>query len=805
MGVVYEAEQSEPVRRRVAVKMIKIGMDTEEVVRRFDAERQALAVMEHPGIAKVFDGGATAEGRPYFVMELVRGVRLDEYCDGERLSTRHRVELFARVCEAVQHAHQKGVIHRDLKPSNVLVLDVDGQAAPKIIDFGIAKAMTQELAEHTALTTMGQAIGTLAYMSPEQAEMGAVDVDTRTDIFSLGVMLFELLAGRVPLDPGQMGVPAFLAQLMQRDRTMPTLSSRLLGMNQEELEALASLRGTSVARLTRQLGEDLQWIVFKAIEKDRSLRYETANGLAMDLRRYLADEPVVARPPSTLYRSRKFVRRNKVGVIAGAAVAIAMVVATTVSTLAMFRAIRAEEIARQEAATANQVSDFLERVFAVSDPSEARGNAITARELLDAGAERIGTELEDQPAVRARLMATIGRVFFGLGLMDRAEELLRSTLDLIERESETAPDLTPHVLSSLGSVLAERGLVDEADSVLTLSAAMWRGLDGEELRYAQALRDLGYYRALFLGDRVAADSLVLQAIDIQEGVLGQDHPVVAESLSMLAYLHDDDPDFAEPIQRRVLDIYERSFGWVDTRTLSQAHDLYLTLLGRGAFDEAEPLMRRVVDSVEVVYGAEHRALASARMDFSMLYAELGRHAEAIDLLVAALGIFEASVGARAPETAYARQLLAWSLAELGELARADGSAVEAVDALEANLGRAHNWTAQALVTLGTVRLALGRAEEAESLLREGVAIQEGNWGPDHRILYEPLVVLGRLLASEERWTAADSAYSKALRICLQARAPRHPCVQETADGSSEVLRRLGRTEAADSVARLGRE
>jgi tetratricopeptide (TPR) repeat protein/tRNA A-37 threonylcarbamoyl transferase component Bud32 len=803
MGLVYEAEQSEPVQRRVALKMIKIGMDTKEVVARFEAERQALAVMEHPGIAKVFDAGATEQGRPFFVMELVRGVRLDEYCDREHLTTRQRAELFVSVCDAVQHAHQKGVIHRDLKPSNVLVSDEDGHPMPKVIDFGIAKATGQELTDRTALTADGQAIGTLAYMSPEQAETGGLDVDTRTDIYSLGIVLYELLSGSVPLDPSKMGMPAFLARLVEPDLTMPTLSNHVFGLARDELEALAKQRGTTAGRLGRQLGEDLQWIVFKAIEKDRDHRYGTASGLAMDLRRYLTDEPVTARPPAALYRARKFFRRNRAGVLAGAAAALALLLGTTVSTLAMFRALRAEEVARQEAETATQVSDFLEGVFSVNDPSEARGNTITARELLEAGAARIGTELADQTAVQARLMATMGRVFEGLGLMDQGEELLRNSLNTIDEDPATAPDLKPQVLSSLGAVLAERGLVEEADSLLAEAVGLWSSMEDEGLRHARALYQLGYHRAVFLGDRKAADSLVLHAIAIQEDILGPDHPTVGESLSMLAYFHDDDPEFAEPIQRRVLGIYDETYGWNDTRTLSQGNDLFLTLLGSGAFDEAETLMRRVVDGIEVVYGNDHPALASARMDLSLLYTELARHAEAVELLDPAVETFVRAYGERAPETAYARQLLAVSLLELGRLAEAEEYATASAGDLEASLGRTHNWTAQALAALGLLRLRQDRPEEAEPLLRETISTQEGNWGPDHRILFEPLVALGSLLILGERWDAADSAYARALEICQSARLPTHPCVGKAAEGYSTVLRARGLTLEADSVARLG--
>ncbi len=410
MGIVYEAEQKEPVRRRVAVKIMKVGMDTKEVMGRFEAERQALAVMEHPGIAKVLDAGATEQGRPYFVMELVRGVRLDEYCDLQRLTTRQRVELFSRVCEAVQHAHQKGVIHRDLKPSNVLVTEEGDRPAPKIIDFGIAKATGQKLTQETVVTTYGQMLGTLAYMSPEQAEMSGLDVDTRADIYSLGVMLHELVGGKVPLDPKELGAPVFLARLIERDETMPTLAKRISGLDRVQLDRLAELHRTDPGKLKRELGGDLQWIVLKAMDKDRGRRYETASGLAMDLQRYLADEPIAARPPTTMYRFRKFARRHRVGVVLTGAIAVLVVgFATTMAIQANLIA-QERDRAQVQATKAEQVSTFVTGLFQGSDPNLFPGDTLTARELLRRGVERIDTDLADQPDLRADLLGVMGDV-----------------------------------------------------------------------------------------------------------------------------------------------------------------------------------------------------------------------------------------------------------------------------------------------------------------------------------------------------------------------------------------------------------
>jgi serine/threonine protein kinase len=326
-GVVYMAEQEEPVRRRVALKVIKLGMDTKQVIARFEAERQALAMMDHPNIAKVLDAGATEAGRPYFVMELVRGIKITDYCDQNNLPTRDRLDLFIKVCQAIQHAHQKGIIHRDIKPSNILVTLHDGAPVPKVIDFGIARATEGRLTDQTLFTAFEQFIGTPAYMSPEQAEMSGLDIDTRSDIYSLGVLLYELLTGKTPFDAKQLaaaGLDEMRRTIREQEPVRP--STRLGTMLEGELTTTAKHRQTDAPKLLHLLRGDLDWIVMKALEKDRTRRYETANGLAADLKRHLNNEAVVARPPSTAYRFQKLVRRNKLVFAAGASIGAALII-----------------------------------------------------------------------------------------------------------------------------------------------------------------------------------------------------------------------------------------------------------------------------------------------------------------------------------------------------------------------------------------------------------------------------------------------------------------------------------------------
>jgi serine/threonine protein kinase len=357
MGTVYLAEQSRPVRRLVALKIIKPGMDSRQVVARFEAERQALALMDHPNIARVLDGGTTESGRPFFVMELVKGVPLTKYCDDPRLTPRQRLELFLPVCHAVQHAHQKGIIHRDLKPSNVMVCLYDGRPVPKVIDFGIAKATGQKLTERTMFTEVGQVVGTLEYMSPEQAELNQLDIDTRSDIYSLGVLLYELLTGSKPLDRKRLKSAALLEVLRLIREEEPPRPSTRLSESQEALPSVSAQRQTEPAKLARLVRGELDWIVMKALEKDRSRRYETANGFALNIQRYLADEPVLACPPTVRYRLQKFVFRNRGPVLAATVIVLLAIIAIVGTTLGLPRSQRSEEHAQQEARQAKQGRD----------------------------------------------------------------------------------------------------------------------------------------------------------------------------------------------------------------------------------------------------------------------------------------------------------------------------------------------------------------------------------------------------------------------------------------------------------------
>jgi serine/threonine protein kinase/Tfp pilus assembly protein PilF len=802
MGLVYEAEQTEPIHRRVALKVIKSEVATREFVARFEAERQALAVMTHDSIAKVLDAGTSEARRPYFVMELVRGVPITEYCDAQSLSTRERIALFIPVCRAVQHAHQKGVIHRDLKPTNVLVTEDEGKPLPKVIDFGVAKAVGQHLTEKTLVTMFGQAMGTPAYMSPEQAEMSGLDVDTRTDVYSLGVMLFELLVGRLPADPQELGLQEFMARLVMRATDPPAPSAKLDSLEHER-ETLARLRSTDVESLRRQLRGDLDWIVLRAMEQDRNRRYETANGLAMDLTRYLADEPVHARPPTATYRVRKFVRRHRVAVTAMGAVMAALVAGAAAAAVGLVRATRAEAQAREEAATAQQVSQFLTGLFKVSSPSRARGNAITAREILDSGAKRIGTELAGQPLVQARLMHTIGDVYAQLGLYPEAERLLGQSLATRERLLGSGAAEVRDNLTSLGRVYTEQGSYAQAESTLkratrlTEQASGGSAADGAESysELAELYRQQGRY--------AEAESLMTKSLAILQRTRGPNDPGVADELGQLASAMAEQgrPAAAESLFRRSLAIRQRTLG-PDHPDVSKIYsNLASSLFEQGKLAEAESLYRRSLAIKTKAYGPAHPLVALDLFNVANVESEKGRHAEAIALFEQARAIWERALG---PEHPY----VAAALTGMSEAYGRDGRFAEAVPLLqralairEKTLAPDHPFIASTRNDLGKAFRQLRRFPEAETELRAALELRRKVLEPNSFYTAETLGELGNLYRDERRNDEAAQMYRQALRQWDASGRPHAEGWNDIAHGYVELLRRLGRGAEADSLER----
>ena len=478
MGIVYVADQSAPIARRVALKVLKLGMDTKQFVARFEAERQALAVMDHPGIARVYDAGAAENGRPYFVMELVHGVPITEYCDSNRLDTRARVELLISVCHAVQHAHQKGVIHRDLKPSNVLVRLQDGRPVPKIIDFGVAKAIDRPLTNLTLYTEVGQRIGTPAYMSPEQMEMSGLDIDTRTDIYSLGVMMYELLTSTLPFSEDLVRRAVSRPELL-RDTDPQTPSARITSLGQETSE-VASRRHSDPSSLRHALEGDLDWITLKAMAMDRTRRYETVNGLAMDLQRYLAYEPVSARPPSTQDRVAKFVRRHRVGVAVAASAALLVVAATLGLALLAQRLARERDRAEREAARASSIAGFLQDTLGSADPWSGGNRDVSVTDALAAATVKVDRAFQNQPLDAAAVRRTIASTYAGLGRFDEAETLVRSALEAQRAVLGGAHEEVAETLSVLANVYSNKGQHEQAEASAREALGTRQRLTGNE-------------------------------------------------------------------------------------------------------------------------------------------------------------------------------------------------------------------------------------------------------------------------------------------------------------------------------------
>jgi serine/threonine protein kinase/Tfp pilus assembly protein PilF len=683
MGVVYQALQERPVRRTVAIKVVRMGMATHEVVARFETERQALAMMSHPNIARVFDAGMTEAGRPYFVMEYVEGVPITRHCDEARLGTRERLALFLQVCDGIQHAHQKGIIHRDIKPSNVLVASQDGAATPKIIDFGIAKATGRGQAQATLLTQVGQIVGTLAYMSPEQASLTGYDVDVRTDVYSLGVLLYELLVGRLPFDtrPTDVAFDEICRRIREVDPPRPSTCVRTIG---PESRQIATRRQTDVAAFLRDLQGDLDWVVMKALEKQADRRYPSASEFAADVGRYLTHQPVAARPPSARYRLRKFVRRHRFGVASAAVIAVLLAAGTVGTAVGLLRSRISEKRALAEARTAERLADYFVDIFRSADPEQ--GPSITAQAILDAKAQGVldGKTLAEEPGVRGRVMAAMGEAYMGLGMFGKAKAMMEQALPLLRASYGEQSEAVYNVVNELGQLASKLGDHEAARGYYEQALALAeRTLGPDHPHIPPILKNLGE-ECRWLEDLPAARGYLQRSLELRTALHGEESMAVARTLGSLARLEADSGNFdrALPLARRSLEVRQALLE-PDAPGIGYGY-LFLAdvQLAAGANEDALASYQAALAIWEPALGAEHENVRALHLRLARTYLALGDRDRAWASYERSYHIARATYPEDDPDLApsLARYLDEYAdfLVELGRPAEADGLRQDAV-------------------------------------------------------------------------------------------------------------------------------
>ncbi len=789
MGSVWRAKQTEPVKRFVAVKLIKTGMDSRQVLARFEAERQALALMDHPNIAKVLDGGLH-EHRPYFVMELVKGVPITEYCDANRMTPQQRLELFVPVCNAIQHAHQKGIIHRDIKPSNVLVALYDDKPVVKVIDFGIAKATGAALTEQTIDTGFGGIVGTPQYMSPEQATFNNIDIDTRSDVYALGVLLYELLTGSPPFAQKELEKRGLLEMLrVVREEEPPRPSTKL--STADALPSLSANRGTEPKKLTGLLRNELDWIVMKALDKDRARRYETANGFAADVQRYLAGEAVLAHPPSRSYRIKKFVRRHKGQVIAASLVLFALLAGMAGTTWGLFRAEQqrqiaetaavaerdakvdaqderakavngaaAEKLARDQAVQAadkekianaqaqkrlrqiEKANDILGSIFENLDPKEIAKNQRPLQAVLVENLDKAVAQLEGEaigdPLVVAAMQNKFGLSLRGLGEPEKAIALFEKSL--ATRQAKLGPDHLDTLLTAnnLATAYGDAGKLNLAvplheDTLKLMKAKL--GLD-----HLATLHSMNNLAAAYLaaGQMNLALPLFEEALKIRRAKIGPNHPDTITSMGNLAtaYQNAGKNSLAMAIYEEEFKLSKASFGPDHPQTLTSMNNLAISYHTAGKLDLAVPLYEEALKIRRAKLGPDHPDTLLSMSNLAPAYLAVGKQDLAVSLYEETLKLMKAKLGPNHPETLLSMSNLAGMYYETGKQAMGLPLMEEVFPLLRANMGSDHPDTLYCMNNLATAYRDVKKWDLALPLFEETLKLRKAKLGPDHPDTFE---------------------------------------------------------------------
>jgi serine/threonine-protein kinase len=831
MGVVFLAEREEGgFAQRVAVKLVKRGMDTDAILGRFLRERQILAALDHAHVARLLDGGVTEDGQPYFALEYVDGVPLTTYCDERRLGVDERLRLFEDACRAVQHAHGKLVVHRDLKPSNMLVT-ADGQL--KLLDFGVAKLLGED--DASVVTRTGERLLTPRYGAPEQ--MRGEAVTTATDVYALGVVLYELLTGRLP--HGEVPDGPALAEVVCE--VAPPPPSAVVRSD----AAAASARRLSPTRLARRLRGDLDTLVLTALRKEPDRRYASAHALAEDVRRHRVGLPVTARPDTLRYRTLKFVRRHRAGVAAVAVAAAALVGGLAMSVWQARIAARERDLARAEEAKARAVQEFLVGLFRGADPAEARGQEITARELLDRGAERVESQLSTQPAVQGALLHTIGTISESLGRLDQAQALQERALEVLSRTHGADHPQVASALEGLASLRAQRGDYQGAEEYGRRALGLRRLHPGDTIELAASMEALA--NVLTTRARLPeAEALFREALAMRQRRLGPDHPDSAVTLSQLGNLLQAKGDYAGAVahHRQAIRVRERALGAVHPEIATAQTDLGAALLAAGDVVGAEKAHRDALAANQRLFGEQHpavlrslehlaatlhsagdlrgaeesyrRALALRRKllgdrhtdvaitltNLGSALAEQGRYPEAMPLFAEALAIQEAATG---DETRVAHTLRrqAAAMVEQGRAAEARPVIERAIAILRARYPADHPLVARNTALLGDIHAALGQREAAETLYRQALDVQRRTLPAAHVSTIGTLLGLGELLGAHGRAAEAEPLLRDALRQAEQSLPEGHWRRGDVESALGDCLARLGREREARPLLERG--